>query len=558
MCGIFGVFGQKANDSIATLFSSFEKIIARGPDRSLTVKNKDSFIGFHRLAINGLDIDGDQPFHLVDGDRTFYLVCNGEIYNFRELIDSWQLNVSKHGSDCAILLPLYKKLNYDIVKLNQLLLGEYSFVITEIRRDELFSVTVSTDPLSVRPVFISETDDHRSFGISSLLAGLCDLFEKVERLDQRKIVIWQPGKGLQHQSYHQRITNFDHASDEKQLFSRAVQLFEDAVRRRLIADRPVGCLLSGGLDSSLVCALAAKMLHEKDPQARFNAFSIGMKEGTDISFARMVADHVNKKYGNIDHRVIFFTPEEGLAAIDYVIRATETYDITTIRASVGQYLIGKYISGSTDVKVVLNGDGADEGQMGYLYFYLHPDQRSAQEDHYRLLDEIHLFDGLRVDRAISTHGLEARVPFLDKEVVDFFRGISADVKVPVKERMEKYFFRKAFDIVYQKDPVLPPEILWRKKEAFSDGVSGKEKSWFQWVQEYIAQKVSDDEFETYKHALHPAIVPPTKEAYYYMKKFHEFFGTQWQVIPHYWLPMWSGNIQEPSARVLGVYNDKKE
>ncbi len=555
MCGIFGVFGAMVDEKPLTdIFNSFEKVITRGPDRSLTVKNKRAFIGFHRLAINGLAIDGDQPFHLVDGTKTFYLVCNGEIYNFRELIDNYHLTVSKSGSDCAIILPLYKKFNYDLDRLNKELHGEYSLAIVEMQLDELISVTVSTDPLSVRPLFYALSDNNQTFAISSLLGGLSDLFSDVKRIDQKKILKWEVGKHPIISTYWPTITNFENKGEEHLHYDAAVTLFEDAIRRRLISDRPIGCLLSGGLDSSLVCAVAARLLHEKDPTAKLSAFSIGMKEGTDIAYARMVAEHINAKYGNIDHHIILFTPQEGLDAIDSVIKATETFDITTIRASVGQYLIGKFISTITDVKVVLNGDGADEGQMGYLYFYLHPNGNVAQEDHYRLLDEIHLFDGLRVDRAISCHGLEARVPFLDRDLVDFFRKLPHEWKVPLADRMEKHFFRSAYGKSKQNgSAILPDEVLWRKKEAFSDGVSGKEKSWFQWVQEYIDKKITDEEFELQKKSLHPTLEPPTKEAYYYMKKFKEYFGEQWQVIPHYWLPKWSGNIQEPSARVLSVY-----
>lgn len=557
MCGIFGVFGQMAEHlSPALLYSSFEKLINRGPDRSLTVKNKNSFIGFHRLAINGLAIDGDQPFHLVDGERTFYLICNGEIYNFRKLIDEQSLSVSKTGSDCAIILPLYKKFNYDIDRLNKVLHGEYSFAIIEMHGEELIGVTVSTDPLSVRPVFYATEDSFQSFAISSLLGGLSGLFNMVERFPQKSILEWKPGSAPVFKKYWPEIVNHSATGSEESHYKEAVQLFEDAIKRRLIADRPLGCLLSGGLDSSLVCAVAARLLHEKDPNAILSTFSIGMKEGTDIAFARNVADHIQKQYGNLKHHVILFTPEEGLAVIDEVIKATETYDITTIRASVGQYLIGKYIRAKTDVKVVLNGDGADEGQMGYLYFYLHPDEKSAQADHYRLLDEIHLYDGLRVDRAISCHGLEARVPFLDRDVVDFFRSLPPNWKVPLAERMEKHFFRSAYGTAFNNPSILPDEVLWRKKEAFSDGVSGKEKSWFQWVQEFINEKVSDVEFNEERNQLHPTMVPPTKEAYYYMKKFKEHFGEQWHIIQHYWLPKWSGDIQEPSARVLSVYQKK--
>jgi asparagine synthase (glutamine-hydrolysing) len=560
MCSIFGLLGDIAgHNEVGKLFDSFYKLKNRGPDRSLVVNNPEAFIGFHRLAINGIDIDGDQPFHLVAGDKTIYLVCNGEIYNFRQLIDKYSLNVSKTGSDCAVILPLYKLFNYDIDRLNKELIGEYSFSVIEFDSNKLTSVHLCTDPLSVRPVFYSVSEDNRSFGFSSLLAGLCSHFKNVERFDQKQILKWMPGQKPVIHKYWPSVSNEDfdsHLIPVHTDYMKITELFESSVSRRLISDKPIGCLLSGGLDSSLVCALAAKILARDYPGKKLRTFSIGMKEGTDIQYAQKVADHLNNKYHNIEHSVIYFTPEEGLSVIDEVLRATESYDITTIRASVGQYLLGKYISSKTDIKVVLNGDGADEGQMGYLYFYSNPGLLPAQKDHYRLLDEIHLFDGLRVDRAISCHGLEARVPFLDREIVDYFRSLPASWKVPTSDQIEKYFIRKAFEVCSDDGPVLPEDVLWRKKEAFSDGVSGKEKSWFQWVQEYFSDKVSDEEFETGKTKYHPTLIPPSKEAFYYQKKFHELFNSHWNVVPHYWLPNWSGNIQEPSARVLKVYQIK--
>lgn len=560
MCSIYGLLGQvvETGDS-SKIYSSFNTLRKRGPDRSLTILNPDSFLGFHRLAINGLDVDGDQPFYMLDGQRTFYLVCNGEIYNFRELINEYKLDVSLHGSDCAVILPLLKQFNYDIDKLNKVLLGEYSFAIVEYSDHKLKQIFLSTDPLSVRPVFIGISPDLKSFGFSSLLSGLAPFFEKVERFSQKSILQWKPGSEPVIKKYWPEILNTDYNTKDAPTdlhYSKAISIFENAVRHRLISDRPIGCLLSGGLDSSVVCAVAAKIMSEEYPGKKLKTFSVGMKEGTDIVYAKGVAKHLNDLYGNIEHEVIYFSPEEGLNVIDDVLKNTETYDITTIRASVGQYLLGKYISTNTDIKVVLNGDGADECQMGYLYFYNHPDLASAQEDHYRLLNEIHLFDGLRVDRAISCHGLEARVPFLDREFVDFFRGLPSSWKVPTEKSIEKNFFRTAFaKSIYGQ--LLPQDVLWRKKEAFSDGVSGKEKSWFQWVQEYLNSKVSDSEFEEKKSKLHPTISAPSKEAYYYMRSFQSNFGNQWQVIPHYWLPRWSGNHSEPSARILSVYHNKK-
>ena len=561
MCSIYGLVGEIARHADETkIYSAFNTLRKRGPDRSLTIFNPDSILGFHRLAINGLDVDGDQPFYLVDGDRTFYLLCNGEIYNFRELIKEFNLDISLHGSDCAVILPLFKLFMYDIEQLNKILIGEYSFSIVEYYNHQVKQLFLSTDPMSVRPIFFGVSSDKKSFGFSSLLSGLAPFFEKVERLDQKTILQWVPGSEPSYKKYWENIFNTDysiHAKPENTDYENAMSIFENAVRRRLISDRPIGCLLSGGLDSSAVCAVAAAIMKEEYPGKKLKTFSIGMKEGTDIVFAKMVAQRLNELYGNIEHQVILFTPEEGLEVIDEVLKNTETFDITTIRASVGQYLLGKYISDNTDVKVVLNGDGADECQMGYLYFYNHPDLKSAQEDHYRLLDEIHLFDGLRVDRAISCSGLEARVPFLDREFVDYFRSLPASWKAPVKGTIEKDFFRTAF-AKSKFGPSLPEEVLWRKKEAFSDGVSGKEKSWFQWVQEYLDTKVTDEEFAIERKELHPSIIPPSKEAFYFMRSFKERLGSQWQVVPHYWLPQWSGNISEPSARVLEVYKENNE
>jgi asparagine synthase (glutamine-hydrolysing) len=557
MCSIYGLLGEvvEKGDS-SKIYSSFNTLRKRGPDRSLTILNPDSFLGFHRLAINGLDVDGDQPFYMLDGERTFYLVCNGEIYNFRELIGEYKLDVSLHGSDCAVILPLLKLFNYDLDKLNKVLIGEYSFAIVEYHDHKLKQLFLSTDPLSVRPVFIGYSQDFKSFGFSSLLSGIAPFFKNVVRFDQKTILNWTPGQEPLKKQYWPSVVNADYNSVSKPSdsdYAKAISIFENAVRHRLISDRPIGCLLSGGLDSSVVCAVAAKIMADEYPGKKLKSFSIGMKEGTDIVYAKRVAEHLNKLYGNIEHEIIYFTPQEGLDVIDTVLQSTETYDITTIRASVGQYLLGKYISAKTDIKVVLNGDGADECQMGYLYFYNHPDLKSAQEDHYRLLDEIHLFDGLRVDRAISCHGLEARVPFLDREFVDYFRGLPASWKVPTADSIEKNFFRTAF-AKSKFGKSLPEDVLWRKKEAFSDGVSGKEKSWFQWVQEFLNEKVSDKEFELKKDKLHPTIVAPSKESYYFMRAFQGQNGDQWQVIPHYWLPRWSGNHSEPSARVLKVYD----
>jgi asparagine synthase (glutamine-hydrolysing) len=325
------------------------------------------------------------------------------------------------------------------------------------------------------------------------------------------------------------------------LYEKIVNTLTESVKIRLESERPIGCLLSGGLDSSLIAAIAAKELANNGKQLK--TFSIGMNDGTDIAYARTVASHINS-----DHTEFNFTPEGGLDLIDDVIKSTETYDITTIRASVGQFLIAQNIASSTDVKVILNGDGADECQMGYIYFYLYPDIVSARSERDKLVQQIHLFDGLRVDRNISYHGLEARVPFLDKEFVDLFYQIPTELLVPTPTRMEKYLIRRAFEVIMPD--LLPKEVLWRKKEAFSDGISSKEKSWYLIVKEYYNQKISDDEFKT-RHKL-DGIIPLCKESFYYRKKFTELYRQNHSVIPRYWLANWS-NSRDPSARTLSIY-----
>jgi len=282
-------------------------------------------------------------------------------------------------------------------------------------------------------------------------------------------------------------------------------------------------------------------------------FTIGMKGGTDLYYAKMVADFIGS-----EHTEINFTEEEGLNVIEDVIKVCETYDITTIRASVAQHLLAKWISENTDIKVVLNGDGSDENWMGYLYYHLSPDSEKANLDSFKLVDNIHYFDGLRVDRNISHFGLEARLPFLDKDVVKMCREIPGDLKMPRMREgkpLEKYLLRNAFDKVYMNDPILPSEVLFRVKEALSDAVSRKEKSWYQTVQEWIDINHSH-KLDVYKHYSH--LPPVSNESRWYREVFEKMFGENVvEVIPYFWLPNWT-NSTEPSARNLQVYKELNE
>lgn len=544
MCGIWALL--KSNIKLSQdIIDSLTTVKNRGPD-STTIHVDSNYIScFHRLAINDISVCGNQPFYHSTDDYNYVLMANGEIYNHNQLKSEYNIKLNS-SSDCAVLLPLFIKLNEDNTRFNQLLRGEYSIlIIKQHKKTNLITFFASTDPLSVRPLFYYINNDKCEIGFSSILGGLSNLSNDVYRLDQGTIFTGNIGIDniIEHQiiKYHRTDLPFEINSDSN-LYRQIVDVLTESVILRLESDRPLGCLLSGGLDSSLIAAIASKELAKKGQILR--TFSIGMKDGTDLKYAKIVADHINS-----DHTEYYFTAEEGLAAIEDVMIATETYDITTIRASVGQYLIAKNIAEKTDVKVILNGDGADECQMGYLYFYLHPNEKEALNERNKLLQQIHLFDGLRVDRNLSYHGLEARVPFLDKEFVDLYYRIPASLLVPTTDHMEKYLIRKAFEII--EPQLLPSVILWRKKEAFSDGVSSKEKSWYLIVKDHYSNLVTDEEFANLNEI--DDIKPLCKESYYYRKRFNELYGNNQRVIPRYWLPNWSDS-KDPSARTLQVYN----
>ena len=558
MCGIFGLFGNYINHiSFQNLFYNFNSLRNRGPDRSKILYNDNYFIGFHRLAIHGLNYNSDQPFIYQDHDNVYIILVNGEIYNYNELIDYYDLTVD-NNSDCAVIYPLFKKLLYDFKSLNNILNGEYSLAIIHLNNDILQNIYISSDPLCVRPLFYYYDKNSRIFGFSSLLSGLSN-FNNVKRLNQNEYIIYDNiNNNLQFDTIKYISYNTEYSSLLSQnyiekyssnIYSELYDLISNCVIKRLDSERPIACLLSGGLDSSIICSIISLYYHNNFPGKKLKVFTIGMNNSTDVFYSKILVKHLNYQFNNIEHIIVNFSINEALSVLTDVIKVCETWDITTIRASVGQYLISKYISQNTNIKVILNGDGADECQMGYLYFYKHPSLKDAQSEHFKLLNNIHYFDGLRVDRNISNWGLEARVPFLDYEFVKYYLNLPPICKVPTYEYIEKYLIRKSFDFMYKN--LLPDEILWRKKEAFSDGVSSTEKSWYQYIQEHINTIISDDEFNNCKSTKHIN----TKEAYFYYKTFNTLFNKNNQVIPYYWLPNWSNNINEPSARVLDVYKN---
>lgn len=557
MCGICFSISQKEEKCL----QHFESISHRGPDKTITLNpkfdNLNIILMFHRLAINDTSSDGDQPFIYKNGERVIYLLCNGEIYNYKKLfkdhLDDMIINGQIKGSyrkisnsDCEVIIPLYLK--YGITKTVDLISNnEFAFILLDINKPTL-SFHCSRDVAGVRPMFYYK--NLFNFGFCSELKGL--LYQK------EKINIFPPGNVLTTDIYYNEkkemkimtmITPYYNYLYKTINYPTIEIIYEkirnsliESVGEKLISDRPIGCLLSGGLDSSLITSIASSLTKNK-----LKTYTIGMNEGTDIKYAEMVA-----KYINSDHTTFYITEEEALKAIPDVIKTIETYDITTIRASIFQYLLAQRISKNTETKVILNGDGSDEITMGYLYFHNSPNPEEAQKETVKLVKEIHKYDVLRVDRTISHFGLESRVPFLSKDFIDTYMNIDPKFKIPYKlggKQIEKYLLRKSFEDM----KLLPNEVLWRRKEALSDGISSGKKSWFQIIQEHIDKIITDKEYNENKNKYmnNP---PISKESYYYRKLFDEYFPNSDHIIDHMWLPKWSGDNNDPSARTLKVYD----
>lgn len=516
MCGIIAIFGKynikKAIDGLRTL----EK---RGPNCSTVIFKENEFQGFSRLSIMDLTMSGNQPMY----DNNISLICNGEIYNYRELKDKYNISCVSN-SDCEIILRLYKKIGIykTIIELD----GVFSFVIRD--GDNIY---VGRDRVGVRPLF---------FGIDNDCIALSSEAKAIMNNCTTNIIQFPAGSYMEF-----NVTNFNrrilcYNSDmypENPIHleaSKLKNLLELSVLKRMMSDRPIGCLLSGGLDSSIVVSILSKLL----PNNKLNTYSIGIKGSEDLRCARIVAEHCNT-----NHTEVLFTPEEGINIIPEVILALETYDITTIRASVGMYLISKYISENTDDKVIFSGEGSDEILCGYLYFHYAPTSDDLYKESQRLVRELSYYDVLRGDRCVSSNGLEIRVPFLDKDVVNYCLGLDGNVKKPLN-KIEKYCLRKQFE------SDLPDEIVWRTKDGFSDSCSGKDKKWFEHIQDFVEKIITDEEFEN------SSVKFCSKEAYYYWKIYNKLFHNMKNPIPNgYWMPKWVDCNGDPSGRLLEVFEE---
>ena len=413
--------------------------------------------------------------------------------------------------------------------------GVFAFVLYDGNSKTLYS---ARDMYGVRPCFIGYRGSDVVIG--SEAKAISPLCSKI--LPFPPAAWWSSEDPNTFTSYKNTLFSRPVEDTESQICDTINELLTKAVDKRMMSEREIGCLLSGGLDSSLIAALVSKNI----VGSKLKTFSIGMPGSIDIEYARKVAKHIDS-----EHYEVVITPDEFIEAIETVIYHTESYDTTTVRASVGNYLVSKYIRDNTDCKVVFNGDGSDEVCMGYVYNQNAPSERDFYDENNRLLDEIYLYDVLRSDRSISSNGLEPRTPFLDKKFVDYYMRIPPHLKMFGKDdKIEKYLLRKAFE----KDNLLPKEVLWRTKCAFSDGVSNINNSWHKIIQQHVDSIITDEEFHV--HKLKIKHCPPVlKESYYYRKLFNNMFQPSMAtLIPKFWMPRWT-NVKDPSARELSNYKE---
>jgi len=507
MCGIVGIFD--INGSSEQLRSKAlemsKKIRHRGPDWSGIFVDDRAIIAHERLAIVDPN-SGGQP--LYSKDRNLVLGVNGEIYNHRQLRapleDKYEFQTQ---SDCEVILALYQEKGIDFI---EELSGIFAFALYDREKD---CYLIARDHIGIIPLYMGWDEDGRFYIASELkaLEGVC-----------KKIEEFLPGHylyskdGVIKKWYNRTWGEYDNVKNNKSDIDVLRKALEDAVHRQLMSDVPYGVLLSGGLDSSVISAIAKKYAakrveSENDDQEawwpQLHSFAVGLIGSPDLAAAKTVADYI----GTVHHEV-HFTVQEGLDAIRDVIYHIETYDVTTVRASTPMYLLSRMIK-SMGVKMVLSGEGADEIFGGYLYFHKAPNAKAFHEETIRKLDKLHLYDCLRANKSLAAWGVEGRVPFLDKEFMDVAMTLNPEDKMAKDGKMEKWILRKAFE------DYLPASVVWRQKEQFSDGVG---YNWIDSLKAMVADKVSDEQMKSAKFRF-PINTPMSKEEYFYRTIFAEHF-----------------------------------
>ncbi len=522
MCSIMGYCDAQA--SLETFKKGFERTVSRGPDDSAIVRTDGGLLGFHRLAIMGLHPEGMQPFER-DGS---YVVCNGELYGFaamkRELEGKGYSFVSE--SDCELILPLWFEHGVDLFpKLD----AEFAMVIYDGKTKEFIA---ARDPIGIRPLFYGY-DEKGAILFASEAKNLVGLCAEVKPFPPGHY--WKGGEFVCYEDIA-RVDAVCH--DDLETVCRNIHdKLIAGVQKRLVADAKVGFLLSGGLDSSLVCAIAAR--ESKTP---IRTFAIGMDvDAIDLKYAREVADFIHS-----EHTEVIISKRDVLSALETVISILGTFDITTIRASIGMYLVCKAIHEQTDIRVLLTGEISDE-LFGYKYTDFAPSAAEFQKEAQKRIRELYMYDVLRADRCIADNSIEARVPFGDLDFVRYVMAIDPEKKINTYGK-GKYLLRHAFEA----DHILPESILWREKAAFSDAVG---HSMVDDLREYAESYYTDEDFRMrsarYSHAR-----PFTKESLLYREIFERYYPGQAGMIADFWMPnkSWKGcDVNDPSARVLSNY-----
>lgn len=575
MCGIFCLLND---NEIQPDFveKQFHKGKNRGPESSKLL-TYDPYVqmGFHRLAINGLNKESNQPMQIED----IILICNGEVYNYRHLYDLMNI-VPNTDSDCEVIIHLY--LRYGIEQTLRMMDGVFAFILHDTRVNQIF---VARDPFGVRPLYKLSNLLHFTnlLGFASNLNCLVDFIALdethslhllnshmgAERKNNEFIQHFRPGTYSVyciHEENSTWVLQQEHIpyflpSPCTPVATLRWDSYQEGIREHLLnaiakrcetTERPMACLLSGGLDSSLVAALVNDYLcyHRNDLRTSRNAtfrletFSIGLEGSVDLEYAQIVA-----KYLNSNHHEVIVTEKEMFEAIPEVIQAIETFDTTSVRASIGNYLLGKYIKQHSEAKVIFNGDGSDELCGGYLYMSKCEDTIEFDKETRRLLQDIHKFDVLRSDKSISSHGLEPRTPFLDKTFVNYYLSIPPYARQHTNfNKMEKFLLRSSFaKEVFENEygqQILPDSVLWRRKEAFSDGVAGQNKKpLYAILQTWIGSTLN----------MTPCI---ETEKYYYRCLFNLIYAKASNLVPYFWMPKYT-DATDPSARTLSIYQEIK-
>lgn len=524
MCSIFCCTSKDVDKE--RMERCFYKTVSRGPDMTALEETPTGWMGFHRLAIMGLNAEGMQPFWMSK-DR---LICNGEIYGFRPIKSKLEeKGYAFHSdSDCEILLPMYAEYGTDMFRM---LDAEFALVLYDGEKDEYIA---ARDPIGIRPLYYGYLENGAIVFASEP--------KNLEGFVSGEIFPFPPGKYYRDGKFY---TYCDIAAvreykggDLDTICKNIREKLIAGVEKRLDSDAPLGFLLSGGLDSSLVCSIGQRML--KKP---IRTFAIGMdKDAIDLKYAREVADYIGS-----EHHEIYMTRDEVLSSLEDVIAALGTYDITTIRASMGMYLLCKAIHRTSDVRVLLTGEISDE-LFGYKYTDFAPNAEEFQKESQKRMRELHMYDVLRADRCISVNSMEARVPFGDLDFVRYVMSIDPELKMN-KYGKGKYLLRRAFEGDW-----LPHDILYREKAAFSDAVG---HSMVDDLKEYAEGKYGADWQEiAEKYAYHAK--PFTKESLLYREIFEKYYPGQAKMVKDFWMPNknWEGcNVNDPSARVLSNYGE---